>query len=385
MSLRIGMITRHFPPGACGGQGYHVYHLSRKLVERGHKVTVYTRKIDGQIGEEWMDRVHVKRFKCFSVPISKGWETSLKLFFDLLKEELDLIHLHTTGLLGLTALSAAFIKRIPYFITIHDFFSVKELTSMYNLSLLKSLMLLGWQNLFYKTIINYAREVFCSEEVMEHLQTIKIKKKPVYLPSGVDIKKFEDVNPTFRDRHRLQNKKILLCVGSICKRKSQALLISALSELHEEFPELICVFPSPILEADYYDNILNMVKNQGLEDNVLFLKGVADEELIDIYKSSDVFVLPSVYEGFGIVIAEAWAAKKPVIVSDNIKIVRDKVNGLKFTTGNFFDLAKKIKMILMDKELCERLAENGRKEVEEKYSWDMIAEKVEEHYLKTLD
>jgi alpha-maltose-1-phosphate synthase len=108
------------------------------------------------------------------------------------------------------------------------------------------------------------------------------------------------------------------------------------------------------------------------------------ETLVNAYVASDLFVLPSLYEPFGIVVLEAWAAGKPVICSGvgGLKaFVHDQENGLIFDVNSQEDIVKKILQVLDDKDLAAKLAENGKKTAEE-HSWQNITAKLIKLYEK---
>jgi phosphatidylinositol alpha-mannosyltransferase len=101
-----------------------------------------------------------------------------------------------------------------------------------------------------------------------------------------------------------------------------------------------------------------------------------------LYKSSDLFVLPSNQESFGIVILEAMASGLPVVASavgGITNLVKDGQTGLLVPPYNSDILAKAIIKLLGNPELIQKLSEEGKKQVQN-YSWSEIADKTEEIY-----
>ena len=100
------------------------------------------------------------------------------------------------------------------------------------------------------------------------------------------------------------------------------------------------------------------------------------ETLIKEYKSSHLFVLPSLYEGMPLTLLEAWASKLPVLVTkvgENPFIVKEGINGWLVKPADLKNLAKKIKRVInMDRNKLRAIGERNYKEVEKKYDWDKI-------------
>ncbi len=125
------------------------------------------------------------------------------------------------------------------------------------------------------------------------------------------------------------------------------------------------------------------VLRRKLNDRVKLAGFVDEKKLVSLYNSSDAFVLPSHYEPFGMVALEAMASRVPVVVSDVgglSEIVEDGITGVKVPASNPSALAEGILRVLEDRELSEQLKENAYRAVQERYRWDMIAEKTIEAY-----
>lgn len=115
----------------------------------------------------------------------------------------------------------------------------------------------------------------------------------------------------------------------------------------------------------------------------IFHGEVSRNHMIEFYKKATVFVSSSLYETFGFTIAEAMACKCPVISSDieAIKdLVIDGVTGLLFRRGDAEDLASKIKFLLWNWQLRERLAQNAYKRIKTTYNWEKVAKQTLQVY-----
>ena len=114
---------------------------------------------------------------------------------------------------------------------------------------------------------------------------------------------------------------------------------------------------------------------------------VTEKERMELIVASDIFVVPSLYEPFGIVAVEGLAMKKAVIGSrtGGIKeIIEDNVSGLLFEPGNHMELAEKIKFLLKNESEKAKLEGNARKRAAF-FSWEKNAKKVASIYRKLLD
>jgi len=102
----------------------------------------------------------------------------------------------------------------------------------------------------------------------------------------------------------------LLNVGAIERRKNQGLIIQALISGHIDIPLVILGKPT-----EYIDELKNMIDKHHIESKVLFLTNVPNDDLPAIYQMAEIFIYPSIFEGFGIPIIEALYSKVPVITS----------------------------------------------------------------------
>jgi len=122
-----------------------------------------------------------------------------------------------------------------------------------------------------------------------------------------------------------------------------------------------------------FEEILAAPKKFGVEDKVLFLDSVSDEELPFFYKNALCFVLPSLYEGFGLPILEAMQYGCPVATS-NVSSLPEAGGdaALYFDPENVEDIKKNLESIIQNPELRERLIKKGYEQVK-KFSWEKTA------------
>ncbi|MGQ9788559.1 MAG: glycosyltransferase family 4 protein [Candidatus Hadarchaeaceae archaeon] len=168
--------------------------------------------------------------------------------------------------------------------------------------------------------------------------------------------------------------KVLLVVARMDPMKGQDRAIAAFAEVVKEYLNLKLVlvgdgsFSSSrqgigLSKAEMWlAELRDLVRSFGLENRVVFAGHLTHAELQAAYERCDLTVLPSILEGFGLVVIESWLYKKPAIVSTNAgiaELVKDGENGLLFDPNDPADLAEKISLLLSDQNLSLSLGENG--------------------------
>lgn len=151
----------------------------------------------------------------------------------------------------------------------------------------------------------------------------------------------------------------LLYVGTIEKRKGLSYLIDAISLLDNRASVKLNVV-GKIVEQSYFDKLQQQISALGLSDNVSFLGRVSDKTLAECYQKAEIFTFPSLLEGYGIVLIEAFNNGLPIICFDNTAMpytVKDGVNGFVAKNKDAKDLAVKIRILLGNRLLREKLQE----------------------------
>lgn len=182
------------------------------------------------------------------------------------------------------------------------------------------------------------------------------------LASNKDLS-MEDLEKSFGIKN-----KFILFVGTLQPRKNIERLIEAFSKLETDV-NLVIVGR----RGWQYEEILNAPQKYNVKDRVLFLQNVGDEQLPSLYKNAQFFILPSLYEGFGIPVLEAMNYGCPVIVSNVSSL--PEVGGdaaLYVDPSSSEDITKKMQKLLDDGNLRKDLIQKGKKQVE-KFSWEKSA------------
>ena len=170
-----------------------------------------------------------------------------------------------------------------------------------------------------------------------------------------------------------EKKEQILYVGSLNERKNFIGVIEAFERLSTK-----CKL---VLVGNYGDNFELDKKSQDVlarakqHPNIEFKSNVSDDELIELYNSSKLFVYPSFYEGFGLPVLEAMACGTPVVTSDVSSLPEVGGDAVVYCNPNDInDIKDKIKMVLDDEKLQEELRQKGLQRAKE-FSWEQSASK----------
>lgn len=191
------------------------------------------------------------------------------------------------------------------------------------------------------------------------------------LPNAVDTRVFV---PNYAKK--LDN--LILCVARITKSKGITTLLKAL--FHCDSPSKVILI-GPVNDDAYFSEVQTLIKkiNEQTVHNVTYLGRVSQEELLDCYQKATVFACPSNSEPFGIVNLEALACGTPVVAS-NVggipDVVADGVNGFLVPPDDPIALASSLDRLLKDEKLRKELGQEGRRNVENTFSWDAISQKL---------
>ncbi len=180
-------------------------------------------------------------------------------------------------------------------------------------------------------------------------------------------------------RHKLNlHAKYILNVSNMKKHKNIEILIEAYSKLRKKGIEqkllLVGGKKERVEELQIYAEQLNVA------EDVISLQNIDFEDLPLLYKICDVFVFPSLYEGFGLPLVEAMASRVPIVTS-NVSSMPEVVGnaGITVEPNDADSLAEAIEKIISDSKLRENMIKIGIKQIE-KFKWQNTAKKTLEVY-----
>jgi glycosyltransferase involved in cell wall biosynthesis len=227
------------------------------------------------------------------------------------------------------------------------------------------------------------KTIAISDVVYKEAKDNKIKNV-VKIYNGVDLDKF-----IFKNKKINLKKEInIINVARVdYKVKGQDILIKALKILKDNKIKFNCLFVGDNTKnfEKSFKFLQNLLEENDLKDNVLFLGNRRDVNIL--LQSADLFILPSRIEGFGLAIIEAMASGVPVICSDiegPLELIENEKNGLLFKCENYFDLYKKIRIVLNDLKLYENLRQNAFL-FSQKFDISHMINEYEKNYLKIIN
>ena len=200
------------------------------------------------------------------------------------------------------------------------------------------------------------------------------ENKIVRINNGVNTDIYHPLNQIEKNeilsKYALQDKKIILQVGSVCENKNQKRAVELLSDLLKKNENLVYVYVGGIVSQEYQNSISQTAKKLGIEEQVKYL-GVMEPgaELNNLYNIASATIFSSDYEAFGMVVIESLSCGIPVFMSDNMHIDFGK-GVILFNEESF---VSKIDEYL-NKPDDEQITKDARNNAENHYSWDIIAE-----------
>jgi len=153
---------------------------------------------------------------------------------------------------------------------------------------------------------------------------------------------------------------LVSAVGNIKPIKGYDVLLSAAESLVSRFPDVKFVVAGAPADTTYYQNLLNLRVKLNLVDSFFFIGYYEKPDIV--YKSSDLFVLPSLSEGFSLAIIEAMAHKLPVVATKSggpEEILENGVTGKLVSPGSYTELAQGITEVLENQSFQKKISENG--------------------------
>ena len=244
--------------------------------------------------------------------------------------------------------------------------------------------------LFQKSALKYATCIHITEpKELNAVRNLGIKTPVALVPNGVEFDEFKNLKNKIDSKKSLKldiDKKYILFISRLHPKKGLEYLVTAwikLAQIHTQWDLLIV---GPEYDKQYIQEIKANIKNNDLKARVIFTGMLKDQNRVDAFGSSDLFVLPSHTENFGIAIAEAMVAKLPVITTHGTPWQEiEKYDAgwwVELSQGNIDNALEKA-LLSGDEELKQK-GLNGF-ELIQKYEWKYQAEKMKRLYKYILN
>ena len=391
--MKVCILTTSFPLRRGDLSGLFIFDQGRYLIRQGIEVVVIAPHHAGVPKRESVEGMVVRRVRYFlpaalqklcygsGIPhnLKHGFLPKIQLPFLLCSFLLqtmryagncDVIHAHWS-LAGLAGLVASRMSGKPIVLTMHHG-STGPLTKI------------------EKFLLEQVDSLLCNSRfTLAHVLKTARPKKTKVIPPGVDIHIFQPKPENGKKDLLLRNLPkdclLVLTIGRLIELKGHRYLLEAFRHLPEDMhAHLLVGGDGPLRKT-----LENQVWQSGLSNRVTLI-GQVPNDLIPLYCSlADIYVQPSIIdqegntEGLGVTLLEAMACETPCIGARTggiPDIIQDGRNGYLVEPGSSPQLAEKISLLLKDGDLRVRMGTEGRRFVEENYSWDAKAKELVEIY-----
>lgn len=405
-----GYVTNPPPLGKTdtGGQTIYVLELAEALGKKNIKVDIITRQFNGQPEEEQVfPNVRIVRIPAGSdtfVPKERMYELmpemmeNFMLYIERTKKKYDIIHSHYWDG-GYGGILLQKMLDIPHVYTPHTLGKSKKLDMAVEEAPVQKL------KPYYRYHVRIALEqkimsrahatiVICETSRIQILQhyMVDFEKLHVIFP-GVDTRVF-NTQKTHFDKELKLKKNSILSMCRIVPAKGLDRLLEALSLLKNKIDFHWYIGGS--LTGEYMsseekkasEDLNAQIKSHHLQDKVTFIGQVNHDDMVPAYyRNTDLFVLASRYEPFGLTTLEAMACGTSPIVSNiagSKEVIIDGLNGFTVNIHDRKQTAELILKLLKDKKLVEKTSENAAFTVKEHYTWDKLVEQFIKLYKKLI-
>ncbi len=381
-ALRILMLSWEYPPVVVGGLGRHVHALATSLAREGHQVTVVTRHAPGAPLEETRDGVRVVRapedppLLPLTTPTLLAWTMAFNhaltraALHAAATDRYDVVHAHD-WLVTHTAVTMKDHLGVPLVTTIHATEAGRHQGWLPG-ELNKSIHSVEWW-LARET----DRVLVCSDYMRREVsKLLELDRAQVtVIPNGVDVPDWH-ASPDAVDAARARYAgagPLVGFAGRLVYEKGVHHLISALPELRWRHPGLRMVIAG---DGPHRAELQTAVIDMKLDRAVSFTGVVSDADLPSTMAATDAFVVPSLYEPFGMVALEAAAAGAPLAVARTgglNEIVKPGVTGVTFAAKDTAALAEAVSGLLADEPAAQQMAARAKQMLHRRYAWPAIA------------
>ena len=387
--MKILVVTGTFPPRKFGGITAVSFNLSKKLVELGHDVTVYTTdlgnyqnsrlnvdKIEKKSGMKIHYFRNLSNYLAFKHRLFLPIHMILTLRKDLNK--FDIIHLHDfRSLLSILIYHYAKKYGVPYVLQAHGsvpYLSQKELFKSF------------FDKLWGYNILNNASKVIALTETESEEYKIRgvPENKIEIVPNGINLSEYQDLPELgeFRKEYGIKNdNKLILYLGRLYKSKGIDLLIKSFSKLLDDSDINVKAGP----DDGALSSLKQLSDNLSLNNKIIFTGPIYKKEKLAAYVDADVFVTPS-FSGFPMTFLESCACGTPIVTTNNGDELNWVNNKIGFVVDYDLNLLKcAILDVITNKNLRFKFENNGKKFITKEFNWDKISKKVENIYKNCVE
>ncbi|HKC04373.1 MAG TPA: glycosyltransferase [Patescibacteria group bacterium] len=359
--MRILIATDYYLPHV-GGIPSHIHTIAKQFLKMGNEVCIIAPSKGFK--DEVQSNANFSLFGIASVPSIVFSDMrfvppfrSRKIAKIIKKFNPDVIHIHFSLGIGVAASRFAQKNHIPSVGTNH-FMLENFFDNLPHPLMLKK----TFENLIWKLAVRHLKNADIvttpTKTAANYLSQKFIHNQITPLSNGVNFTKYNTrkiKNDVLKEYRIPKGNKVLLFVGRLVKEKRIDILINSLSKIIEDMPATLII----VGRGNKIVNYKGLARELGVEKNIIFADYLSDSNLLDLYKSSDVFVMPSIAELQSIATLEAMASGLPVVAANAgalPEIVINGRNGYLFKADSTTSLTKNILKIFSNKKLINSMS-----------------------------
>ena len=390
--MKVVLAAVRYPP-APGGAESHVAALAEGMLARGHDVVVHASDLHTEYPfarrpgmPDKVNGVPVVRHR--AVRVAGAWTAMPSMWRALREADCDVMHAHSYGYFQtLAAARAAAARRTPFVFTPH----FHPPWSMEGGRGRRALRAVYDRTLGRYPLARADRVVGVSSgevDAMREFLPLDVRKV-VVIPNGFHAERFRPTpdGAAFRARAGIPpGAPVVLFAGRLASNKGLHHLVPAFARLAPRFPDARLVLAGE--DQEWRARLEASARSLGVADRLLFTGHLPDHEYRQALAAATVLALPSEWEAFGIVLAEAMACGVPCVatrVGGAPDVVEDGVTGRLVPYGDEATLADALGGLLADPALRARMGAAARERAFARFSWDAVVERTLALYRLTME
>ena len=204
------------------------------------------------------------------------------------------------------------------------------------------------------------------------------KKNITVINNGLDTDEFRPILKSTRNPYRL-----ITTASADVPLKGLDYSLKALKDLKSDFPKMHLIVIGSIKENGHTERLINELD---IKDSVFFKSNITKAQITELYSTSSIAIVSSLYEGFGYPVIEAMSCEVPLIAT-NISSIPELVNDYATLVNpkNHKMISDSVKEIIMDYRKYKEIAINGRQHIIERFNWAKITKQYENIIFKTIE
>lgn len=383
--MKILIATDTYYPSV-NGAAYFTYRLANALVQKGHEVFIMcpSKSLKNTVSND--DGVIVYGIRSIYIPVYQNFRISPLIFSKKTIQRVvreispDIVHVQNHFMIGKGAVIIAKKLGIPVMGTNH--FMPENLVHYFHLPKIaeKWLVKYGWKQCI-RVFEQLDIVTTPTKTAAELLKKAGFNKDVMSISCGIDLERFRTTNngSYLKERYLIpRDKQVMLYVGRMDKEKRIEVILKALPEILQT-TDLHLVLAGIGKEKQALETLTEKLD---IQDKVTFTGFVPDQDLQNIYRTADLFVIAGIAELQSIVTMEAMASGLPVVAVNAMalpELVHNGENGYLIPDGDSQSLAKKVIAILSDKKLSAQMSQKSL-EIIKAHDINKIIEKYESLY-----